>query len=172
MKQGRRSSLFIIAAALALLLPASQASANSAGYLVDHGVAFYYALFPAEMIREREKHEQQAAMHGGAPSARHAYHLMVALFDAATSRRITDAEVTAKVVEVGLAGEEKKLESMTVAGAVTYGNYFTLTPNTNYRIRVTVKTPSSAEPARIEFPFKHEREARGLRKKGDKPAGK
>ncbi|RNJ48192.1 hypothetical protein [Methylocystis hirsuta] len=170
MRQRKRSFLFI-AAALASLLPA-QASAESAGYLTDRGVAFYYALFPAEMIRGREQQEPEATMHGGPPRSRHAYHLMVALFDAATSRRITDAEVTAKVTEVGLAGQEKKLESMAVAGAVTYGNYFTLAPNTNYRIRVTVRTPSSAEPARIEFPFKHEREARGLRNKRDKPAGK
>lgn len=95
-------------------------------------------------------------MHGGAPRSRNAHHLMVALFDAATLRRITDAEVTAKVMEVGLAGEEKKLEQFAVAGAVTYGNYFTMTPHTNYRVHVSVKAPSSTEEAHIEFAFKRE----------------
>ena len=131
--------------------------ADYAGFVVDHGVAIYYALIPAEIIRGHEKQHPEATMHGGAPRSQNAYHLMVALFDASTKRRITDAQVTAKVTEVGLAGEEKKLEPFVVAGALTYGNYFTMAPNTNYRISINAKSPSSAEEAHIEFPFEQER---------------
>jgi hypothetical protein len=153
-RHSKRSFLMGLAT-IALFAP-SQGMADYAGFLVDHGVAVYYAVIPAEIIRGHEKQHPEATMHGGAPRSQNAYHLMVALFEAASKRRITDAKVTAKVTEVGLAGEEKKLEPFTVAGALTYGNYFMMTPNTNYRISVSAKRPSSSEEAHIEFPFKLE----------------
>ena len=67
-------------------------------------------------------------MHGGIPRSRHAYHVMVALFDAQSLQQITDADVTALVAEVGFAEEQKQLEKLTVADAVTYGNYFEIGP--------------------------------------------
>jgi hypothetical protein len=151
----KRPFILVFAAAMALLA-SKRGMADSAGFLVDHGIAVYYAVIPAEIIRGREKQHPEATMHGGAPRSKNAYHLMVALFDATTKRRIIDAQVTAKVAEVGLAAEEKKLEPFTVAGALTYGNYFTMTPNANYRIHVNAKRPSSVEEAHIEFPFKRE----------------
>ena len=131
--------------------------ADSAGHVVDNGIDVYYAVIPAEIIRGHETQHSEATMHGGPPSSKDARHLMVALFEAATKRRITDAQVTAKVQEVGLAGEEKKLEPFSVAGAVTYGNYFFLSPNTNYRVQVDVTTLSSEKQAHIEFSLKEER---------------
>ena len=138
-------------------LGALPGKADSAGHAVDRGIDVYYAVIPAEIIRGHEKQHPEATMHGGPPRSKDARHLMVALFDVATKRRITDAQVTAKVEEVGLAGEEKKLEPFSVAGTVTYGNYFSMSPNANYRIQVDVKTPSSEKPAHIEFSLKEER---------------
>jgi hypothetical protein len=155
MRSRASKRLFLIALAMALFAP-SQGMADYAGFAVDHGVAIYYAVIPAEIIRGHERQHPEATMHGGAPRSKNAYHLTVALFEAASKRRIIDSQVTARVTEIGLAGEEKKLEPFTVAGALTYGNYFTMAPNTNYRISVNAKSPSLAEEAHIEFPLKLE----------------
>ena len=151
----KRSLTLLFAAYVALFLP-TWAQADSAGHLMDRGIDVYYAVFPAEMIRGHEKQHPEATMHGGMPRSGKAYHLMVALFEATTKRRITDAQVVAKVGEIGLSAEEKKLEPFVVAGALTYGNYFKITLNANYRVEVNVHTPSSMTQAHVEFALKLE----------------
>ncbi|HEX9753370.1 MAG TPA: hypothetical protein VGA46_07990 [Methyloceanibacter sp.] len=143
-------------AILALLVSGQSMADTHSGYLVDHGVAVYYAVIPAEMIRGHAKQHPEATMHGGPPNRPHVHHIMVALFDAASLERIVDAQVSATVGEVGLAGRQKKLEPFTVAGALTYGNYFDMQPNTNYRVAVDVKRLAGKDPARVEFEFKHQ----------------
>jgi hypothetical protein len=122
---------------------------------VDQGIAIYYATIPAEIIRGHPKEHPEATMHGGPPRSPHAYHVMAALFDAQNHQRITDAEVTAIVAEVGFTGEYKRLEKFTVADAVTFGNFFEMQPNVGYRIKITVKTPGSKEEAHVVYQFKH-----------------
>jgi len=151
----RLSAVAAVAILALLVLGRSMADTHS-GYLVDRGVAVYYAVIPAEMIRGHAKQHPEATMHGGAPNRPHVHHVMVALFDAASLDRIVDAEVSATVGEVGLAGRQKKLESFTVAGARTYGNYFDMRSNTNYRVVVEIQTPAAKDAARVEFAFKHE----------------
>lgn len=137
-------------------LAALPASADTgSGYAVDHGIAIYYAVIPAEILRGHAKGHPEATMHGGVPGRKHTHHLMVALFDAKTLDRITDANVTATVGEVGLAEETNELEPFTVAGALTYGNYFELRPNADYLVRVDVKAPGRTSPAHVEFQFTH-----------------
>lgn len=145
---------FIAASALALIISGPAMAETGTGYRVDHGIAIYYGTIPAEMIRGHPS-QAEATMHGGIPSSQHAYHVMVALFDASSLQRITDADVTANVAEIGLPGVEKKLEKFTVADAVTYGNYFEMRPKTRYRVSITVKTPRSRSAAHVEFDEKH-----------------
>ena len=140
----------------ALLVPAQSRADTHSGYLVDRGIAVYYAVIPAEMIRGHSKQHTEATMHGGVPGRPHVHHVMVALFDASSLERIIDADVTATVSEIGLAGTQRKLEPFTVADALTYGNYFDMRPRTDYRIRVDVRRPASKSAARVEFVFKHE----------------
>jgi hypothetical protein len=154
-RAARQSTL--MALVISVLLASARAMANApGGYLVDHGVAVYYAVIPAEMIRGHSSQHPEATMHGGVPNRSHVHHVMVALFDAATLERIVDAEVTATVSEIGLAGQQKRLEPFTVADALTYGNYFEMRPRTHYRIRVDIKRSGSQSAARVEFEFKHD----------------
>jgi hypothetical protein len=146
----------MLSATSVLLVPGRSMADTHSGYLVDHGIAVYYAVIPAEVIRGHPKQHPEATMHGGVPDRPHAHHVMVALFDASSLERIVNALVTATVSEIGLAGEQKKLEPFTVADALTYGNYFDLRPRTDYRIRVDIKVPGSPNAARVEFEFKHE----------------
>lgn len=126
------------------------------GYLVDRGIAVYYAVIPAEVIRGHPTRHSEAIMHGGVPDRPHVHHVMVALFDASSLERIVNAAVTATVSEVGLVGERKKLGPFTVADALTYGNYFDLRSRTDYRIRVDMKVPRSPNARRVDFGLKHE----------------
>jgi hypothetical protein len=119
----KQVSLAIATATLALFISGRAMAETGSGYVVDHGIAIYYATIPAEIIRGHAQEHPEAVMHGGIPRSRHAYHVMVALFDAQSLQRIIDADVTAIVAEVGFAGEKKRLEKFTVADAVTFGNY-------------------------------------------------
>ncbi|HVS27788.1 MAG TPA: hypothetical protein VHE58_10945 [Burkholderiales bacterium] len=116
------------------------------------GMTIYVGIVPAEIVRGYPKEHVEGSMHGGAPSGSGQYHLVVALFDSKTGERVSDAEVRARVEELGLGGEEKRLEPMLIDNTVTYGNFFRM-PNTGpYRIVVQVRRPGSS---RVEAVFEH-----------------
>jgi len=125
------------------------------GYKVVDGTAIYFAVLPAEMIRGHPKGHPETTMHGGVPSGKHVHHVMVALFEAKSFDRITDAEVKATVSEIGLAGKTKNLEPFTVAEALTYGNYFEMPSQTIYRVKVAVRRPGSSETIEAMFEYTH-----------------
>ncbi|MCC7482135.1 MAG: hypothetical protein IT541_11500 [Hyphomicrobiales bacterium] len=151
------SKIASMIAIVAAFLPQGSAQADTAnGYAVDHGVAIYYALAPAEMIAGHPTGHAEAEMHGGVPASVHAHHLIAALFDAKSFERITDAKITATVGEVGLATISKELEPFTVNGALTYGNYFEFRPRTQYRVHLTVARNGATANAETEFEFDHE----------------
>lgn len=90
-------------------------------------------------------------MHGGIPGNGFYHHLMAALFDEQTGNRITDAEVTAKVREVELAWQSKRLEPMETAGAMSYANYFALPSNATYRVQLEISRPAVGRTIKIEL---------------------
>ncbi len=125
------------------------------GYKVVDGTAIYFVVQPAEMIRTYPKGRPEAGMHGGVPSGKHIHHVMVALFDAKSFERITDASVKATVSEIGLAGKTKALEPFTIAKALTYGNYFEMPTQTVYRVKVEVRRPGSRKVIEAKFEYTH-----------------
>jgi len=80
---------------------------DNSRHQVAEGVDIYLGVIPAEMILGHPKLHTEAEMHGGVPVGEHRYHVTVALFDAATGKRITGAQVKASVSELGLSGIEK-----------------------------------------------------------------
>lgn len=142
------------AAILVSIAGASFASEPGGSKVVD-GTAIYFAVLPAEMIRGHPKGHPETTMHGGVPSGKHVHHVMVALFEAKSFDRITDAEVKATVSEIGLAGKTKNLEPFTVAEALTYGNYFEMPSQTIYRVKVAVRRPGSSETIEAMFEYTH-----------------
>jgi hypothetical protein len=129
---------------------------DAAPYKVAGGLAVYLGMFPAEMITGHPKGHTEAEMHGGVSAGRHLHHVMVAIFAVADGQRITDAVVTANVAGLGLAGEEKALEPMTVADALTYGAYFNLPGRDRYRIRIEIRRPGATRPVKVEFDYDHQ----------------
>lgn len=146
-----------LAGITALLLTAAFA-ADSSQHKVVHGVAIYLGVFPAEMILGHPRAHTEAEMHGGVPAGQHQQHVVVALFDDATGKRITGAIVKANVSEIGLSGVQKKLEPMLIAGTVSYGNYFNMPVTSNpYRIQVRIELPGVADVIEAQFDYQQAR---------------
>lgn len=142
LRAARRIALAACAAVVALS-PAAVAYAAGDYRAVD-GYAIYLGVVPAAIAQGHPPEHPERKMHGGAPRGRGQHHVMVAVFDAASGARIEDAVVTAKVGEPGLAPAQKRLEPMAIAGAMSYGNYFALSPPGPYRIELQVARPGAA----------------------------
>jgi hypothetical protein len=140
----------ICATAIALSVAAvayARGDARSVG-----GYAIYLGIVAAAIVQGHHPPDHaEREMHGGVPRGRHQHHVMVAVFDAATGTRIDDAVVTAKVGKPGLAPVRKRLEPMAIAGAMTYGNYFTLLPASSYRIELHIARPRAGAPVVTTF---------------------
>ncbi|HUL92742.1 MAG TPA: hypothetical protein VLV56_10375 [Burkholderiales bacterium] len=134
---------------LAIVPPAALAhvtdeTQSAAGLKVNLGIV------PAESIRGAERR-----MHGGVPSGKSIYHVMVAIFDAKTGARVADAQVRARVEEVGLTREEKALEPMQVANALTYGNFFRMAGQGTFRVTVQIRLPGTTRATELQFEHRH-----------------
>jgi hypothetical protein len=145
-------SLACIALVLApsiALAHVSNESQSASGLTVELGIV------PAETLRGRPEEEAVRQMHGGVPSGKSMYHVMVAIFDAKTGQRVTNAQVRARVEEVGLTSEEKALQSMRVANAVTYGNFFRMAGSGTFRITVQIRLPDTTRTTELRFEHRH-----------------
>lgn len=131
------------------------ANAGDGLYQSSSGTEAYIGLVPAEITKVHAPTGREGAMHGGVPTGAHQYHLIAAVFDAKTGARITDAAVTAQVSGLGLAGPEKALEPMTIAGTITYGAYFDLPGPDLYTIVLTIKRPAPAQLVTLKFSYDH-----------------
>lgn len=120
---------------------------------VVSGITIYLGVVPAEVVQGYPKQHPEGEMHGGVPTGRDRYHVTVALFDHATGQRITNADVSATVREIGLGGATKKLGAMAINGTITYGNYFEMPSSGTYRIQIEIRRPGVASAIRTEFDY-------------------
>jgi len=139
---------FMQMAAVSLLIAATTAVAARHQQVVD-GVAIYFGLVPAELVRGHPPGHPESGMHGGVPAGEN--HIMIALFDDKTGERITRAGVTATITGPGNFRAEKKLEPMVIAGATTYGNYFNMLGPGPYRIDLAIRLPGGKKILRARF---------------------
>jgi len=138
----------------ALALAASLAAPARAEHskTVD-GHTVYLGIVPAELVKGHEPGHLERDMHGGVPSRRGQYHVMVVIFETASGKRVTDASVIARVSEPGLAPMQKKLEPMVIAGAMSFGNYFPMGGLGPYSIKVTFELPTIKHKLETEFRY-------------------
>lgn len=124
--------------------------AAETGYrqVVD-GVAVYFGIVPAQLVRGHPKEHPEGEMHGGAPAGEN--HIMVALFEEKTGKRVDGAVVTVTVTGPGRSKAEKNLEPMTVAGAASYGHYFYMPGAGPYRIALRIRLPGEHKELRANF---------------------
>ncbi|MCG2665747.1 hypothetical protein ACFPFP_02235 [Bradyrhizobium sp. GCM10023182] len=121
------------------------------------GVTVYLGIVPAEIVKGLPSGSTtERPMHGRPPKGPHEYHVVAAVFDAASGARISDAVVTAEVSGLGLSGAKKKLEPMQISGTTTYGGFFDLPGFDLYTVKLTVER-TGASPAALQFKYDHRR---------------
>jgi hypothetical protein len=133
-----------------VVLAAENDQAKTAG-----GVTVYLGVVPAEIVKGLAAGgSTERPMHGGIPKGSHEYHVVAAVFDAASGSRISDAVVTAEVSGLGLAGGKKKLEPMLIADTTTYGGFFDLPGYDIYTVKLTIERRGTS-PAVLQFKYDH-----------------
>lgn len=136
-----------------MLSDVSMAFAGDEHAKVIDGIAIYLGVVPCELI-----HGPERQMHGGVPKILHCHHVMVALFDNTSGKRIENAKVTARVREPGVSGVSgvmKALEPMPIAGSMTYGNFFPIPAAGEFLIDVKISRPGSSRMIETEFKREH-----------------
>lgn len=130
------------------------ASNDDPNFKSANGISVYLGVIPAAMVRGHPQGHPEGTMHGGPPRSSSERHVMVALFDAKTFERITDANITATVESLGHLGRTtKKLERMDIADARTFGGYFPFVGGGKFTIRLEITTRRRASPTIIEFVY-------------------
>jgi hypothetical protein len=137
---------------------AGTSAAVAADYYKTAGnVAVYLGVLPAELVQGHSPEHPEGKMHGGVPSGKRQHHVVIAIFDTKDGSRVTNADVTARVGEIGLASVQKKLERMTIDKTISYGNYFSMGSPGPYRIEIEIRRPGSTSPLKTSFEFSHPR---------------
>lgn len=145
----------LIVIAVTVLNPVTAATDSPEKFQVVDGVAIYLGLMPAQIVQGHLKGRPETKMHGGVPAGRYRDHLVVALFDDATGKRIEDAQVMASVMQMSSKPEWKNLEPMHIADTLTYGNYFDMSGEGTYRIQVRVRRPGQSTAIEATFTHRH-----------------
>lgn len=140
--------------ALAALAGAARADIANEKKVVQ-GMAFYLGIVPSELVRGAPSGHGERAMHGGTPARPGQYHVMVAVFDAVTGERVTDASIEARVEVPGAHGREMALEPMLVVDDLTYGNFFALPAKGPFAVVLRVSRPGLTRPVVVRFERAH-----------------
>lgn len=157
MLSSQRMKRYLGVACLVLLISVAQwirtsTAAEESRYKTAGGLTVYLGVMPAQIVKGHP------AMHGGTPRGAHQYHVVVAIFDAVSGVRISDAAVAAKVSGLGLSGPVTTLEPMKIADTTTYGTFVNLPGTDLYTIELTIRRSRSVEPVIMEFKYDHRRE--------------
>ena len=123
----------------------TRASARAEERMEREGLVLYWGLVPEAIVSQQHA---IAELHGGRPpGGGKVYHLVLALFDSRTGRRIDDAVVRAQLSEPGVVdGPPRYVPPMSVNGVASYGQLFGMVHEGPYRFRILVQAPGrSAE---------------------------
>lgn len=146
-------SLPAIAALLAFLVFGQAFAQVSSQSVTDHGLTVYFGVVPAEIARGIAKTHGESDLHPDTPKRPAAYHLIVAIFNAVTGERITDATITASMAQFGKPAPTETLEPMKIADTVSYGNFFDLPTHGVYRIHLNVLRSDRTRSIEIDLHY-------------------
>jgi hypothetical protein len=142
---GKAIVLALSAVAACAVLFVDTAAAGPANQTrTEHGIVVHLGIKLASVIKAQPGNYPELHGQGRIPDGRNDHYLLVALFDSATGERITGARVSSRVSPLGLAGSERDLEPVLIAGVVTYGNFFKLSASDTYVIGVEIRLPDGA----------------------------
>ena len=142
--------LGLAAAASPLVGQVARAEDFARVQLVD-GMRAYLGVLPSELLAPGVVQPRQ---HDSTSRGRASHHVLIALFDARTGARITDAVVSARIEDVGrTVSNEKRLEPMEIGGSMTFGNFFDMPGRDPYSIHV--KIARNGHVSQITFHYRH-----------------
>ncbi|TKB17078.1 MAG: hypothetical protein E5V75_12530 [Mesorhizobium sp.] len=152
----RQSSLAFLIGLIAAVLAGGRVAWADENFQAVQGIGVYFGVLPAAIVGGHQEWHVEGAMHGGAPSGAHQYHIVVAIFDAKTGARIENARVRANISGLAQVGAQNvALEPMLIAGAVTYGNFVELRGSDRYDIKLDITVPGHESPVRVNFKYQH-----------------
>lgn len=149
----------------ALVTPMASNAGVVDGVKNADGLMIYLGVVPAATVRGHAKDHPEAKMHGGAPSSSHSMHIVAAVFESDTGKRITGAKVRAHITEPGGFQRTIRLEPMSVADALTYGGFATFQRGITYQIGIEVDRSATkrgaagsrrTHPATAHFTYTHD----------------
>lgn len=146
----------LISMTLALLLALSSWVSHAddvSQHKIADGLSVYIGVLPAEILLGHPKGHIEREMHGGAPAGTNRYHVVVALFDVANGKRVSDAQVKIGGAGIGMTPSHRKAEPMLINNTATYGAYVTLPGPGPFRIWVTIKRAGRSKPAEVVFDY-------------------
>jgi hypothetical protein len=139
----------------AVLFAGAALSADIDRSVTADGLVVYYGVMPAGNLRDFPAGSEEAMAHGQLPKGPNVYHLVVAVFDNRDNERVTDARLSARVGEPGLAWVRKSLAPTVLAGELTFCNFFTLADHHEYRFQIDIKRPDNGQIVTAEFNYKN-----------------
>ena len=151
----RRTAIAAIMAGGTTIVPTALAQTAEGYTRTAGGLTIYLGVMPAEIIKGLP------AMHGAVPAGPHEYHVIVAIFEAGSGARVSDATVTAKVSGVGLSGPERTMEPMSIADTITYGGFFSLPAAISIRLswqfadELAIRRSSTQQPVVVALKYDH-----------------
>ncbi len=140
---------------VAIFTPVAMAAHVPERFQIVSGVAIYLGVIPAELMQKHPKVHEEHKKHGGIPTKGHSDHVLVALFDEATGKRIENAQVMGTVVEFGLGVQQKKFEPEEIEGTITYGNYFDMPDKSVYHVKLEIRYPGRPGVIKAQFTHQH-----------------
>lgn len=117
------------------------------------GLSISLGRISGEQIDAHSPTHPEAPLHAGEDEPAHAYHVVVALHDAASGQPVRAAQVTARVEQPAGPPVTSPLRPMPMGREVWYGNYLELPRQGPYRITVSVTRPGTRQPVRADFDF-------------------
>jgi hypothetical protein len=120
-------------------------------------VTIYLGVMPARLVQGHSTVPGgPQALHGGTAQNRASHHIVVALFDAKTGARITDARIRAGVGDRSYNAEHgRSLEPMQIAGMMSYGNFFLMEGGGTWRIHLEIFLAGASRPIEADFAYAH-----------------
>jgi len=147
--------LWLVVPALLLAFAAAYADVLEQPLRKD-GLVIYYGVLPAELVAPQDLDVPGTHMTPSRARGAGAHHLVIALFEEATGKRLSQASVQARVEPLGGAVEAKTLEPMQIAGTVTFGNFFRMDADMPYVIHLRIRRHDGASAdVEVALPYRH-----------------
>lgn len=140
------AGLLALATALGAAAQADPGVQRTADFVV------YFGIMPAELAQSRlVVHPTSAPAHDAPPFPADTHHVIVAVFDARSGERVTDATVQARHAPARGVATEKPLVPMPLGDALSYGNTFVVPDGINHRFVLRIR--QGERDARVEFSY-------------------